>query len=49
MAAIDKEARLAEEAAAAAQAAEEKARRLDPPFPYTALPFDAAFWLRGAL
>lgn len=47
MAAIDKDSSLAEEAAAAAQAAEERARQLDPPFPFRVEPLTPGLF--GAL
>ncbi len=44
MAAIDKAARLAAEAEAQAKAQAEKAKRLDPPFPYKVRKFDPKFF-----
>ena len=44
MTAIDKAARLAAEAAAAAQATAAQAQRLDPPFPWRVEPFDGQFF-----
>jgi hypothetical protein len=43
--ALDKAARLAEEAAKKAAEAAAKRPRLNPSFPYKLLPFDARFWL----